>query len=77
VVTTIHSYEEHLIIRSKLSKEKIQNIWLKKKRGTKKWNGAESFLQGDKQIKILHRIKGVVTLELDSTQINIQLVKSD
>jgi hypothetical protein len=63
-----------LIKYSKLRNEKkIYGSWVKG--WTKKWNGAKVCVQGDKQIKILNRIKGVVTSGQDSTHLNFHLLK--
>ena len=37
--------------RSRLSEESYKNVQFKEKGGIKKWNGAKSCVQGDKQIK--------------------------
>jgi hypothetical protein len=41
VVTKVHSYEEHFDAKEQAEKGKIQNVWFKYKRGTRKWNGPE------------------------------------
>jgi hypothetical protein len=52
--------------RSKLSKEKIQNVQFKEKMGTRKWNGAKlnpslQEIKSSKKSLMLNGIKGVVT----------------
>ena len=64
--------------RSKLSKEKVENVQFVEKKSTRKWNGANSVF---KKINILEKslrlneIKGVVSLWQDSTLLKLQLVR--
>jgi hypothetical protein len=64
--------------RSKLGKEKVENVQFVEKKSTRKWNGANSVF---KKINILEKslrlneIKGVVSLWQDSTLLKLQLVR--
>ena len=64
VITQIYNEKEQA------EQVKIQNVQIEGKKGTRKWNGFKSCVQGDKQIK--NGIKEMVTSGKDPTLLSFQ-----